>query len=362
FIGSHTVDRLLQRGYTVRVLDNLHPRVHPRGKPLWLSPDAEFIQGDVTSRTDWERALEDVDAVIHLAAYQDYMPDFSTFFRVNTAGTALLYEIIVGRKLPIRKVVVASSQAVYGEGRYRCGEHGVVYPGMRPLAQLEAGDWEVHCPHCQRPMHWEPTDESVVNPQNAYAMSKYAQEMVALNLGKRYGIPTTALRYSIVQGPRQSFANAYSGVCRIFCLSLFLGRPLVVYEDGRQVRDYVNIHDAVDATMLALEDPRTDYQVYNVGGGRPYTVLEFAQMVVAAFGKGGEIEVPGVFRFGDTRHIVSDISRLRALGWEPRYTPQDSIRAYIAWLTSQECSADLLDYAQAQMRAQGVLRTVAVRA
>ncbi|GBD10429.1 dTDP-L-rhamnose 4-epimerase [bacterium HR23] len=362
FIGSHTVDRLLEKGYRVRVLDNLHPRVHPRGKPLWLSPEAEFLHGDVTRRPDWERALEGVEAVVHLAAYQDYMPDFSTFFHVNTEGTALLYEVAVERRLDIRKVVVASSQAVYGEGCHRCEEHGVVYPEMRPLAQLQRGDWAVRCPHCGRPVAWEPTDESVVHPQNAYAMSKYAQEMIALNLGKRYGIPTTALRYSIVQGPRQSFANAYSGVCRIFCTSLYLGRPLMVYEDGQQVRDYVNIRDAVEATLLALEDPRTDNQVFNVGGGRPYTVLEFAHTVLRVAGKEGRIEVPGIFRFGDTRHICSDITRLRSLGWSPRYTPEDSVREYLAWLSSQECRADLLDSAQAHMQAVGVLRRVEVRA
>ncbi|MFN3974831.1 MAG: NAD-dependent epimerase/dehydratase family protein [Dehalococcoidia bacterium] len=364
FIGSHTVERLLQKGYRVRVLDNLHPRVHPRGKPSWLSSEAEFLQGDVTRRPDWEKALTGVDAVIHLAAYQDYMPDFSTFFHVNAEGTALLYEIIVERRLDIRKVVVASSQAVYGEGRYRCREHGAIYPGMRPLAQLQEGIWEIRCPSCGRFMAWEPTGEDVVNPHNAYAMSKYAQEMVALNLGKRYAIPTVALRYSIVQGPRQSFANAYSGVCRIFCLSLVFDRPLVVYEDGQQVRDYVNIHDAVEATLLALEDPRTDFRVFNVGGGRPYTVLEFAHIALQVWGKRGkdaQIEVPGVFRFGDTRHIVSDIASLRALGWSPRYTPEDSVREYLTWLSGQECTADLLDHARANMYNAGVLRSAAVK-
>lgn len=358
FIGSHTVDALLKKGYEVRVLDNLHPRVHPQGRPLWLSSDAEFLKGDVTRRTDWEQALEGMDAVVHLAAYQDYMPDFSTFFHVNAEGTALLYEVIVERRLDIRKVVVASSQAVYGEGRYRCEEHGVVYPSMRPLSQLQAGIWEVQCPSCGRSMAWEPTDEGVVNPQNAYAMSKYAQEMAALNLGKRYSIPTVALRYSIVQGPRQSFANTYSGVCRIFCLSITFDRPLVIYEDGQQVRDYVNIHDAVEATLLALEDHRTDFHVFNVGGGHPYTVLEFAHTVLRVAGKEGRIEVPGIYRFGDTRHIVSDIARLRSLGWSPRYTPEDSVREYLAWLAEQECTADLLDYAQAHMHAAGVLRPV----
>ena len=233
FIGSHTVDRLIARGHEVRILDSLEKPVHLKGKPAHLNPAAEFRLGDVTQpRGPRPRRSQGVDAVIHLAAYQDYLPDFSKFFRVNAVGTALLYELIVAERLPVRKVVVASSQAVYGEGRHRCPDGRIVYPSMRGEERLRAGRFEVPCPDGAGDTTWEPTDESTVNPQNQYALSKHAQEQIAIQLGRRYGIPSVGMRYSIVQGPRQSFYNAYSGACRVFCLALHFGREPAIYEDG----------------------------------------------------------------------------------------------------------------------------------
>ncbi len=359
FIGSHTVDRLVERGYDVRVLDSLERPVHLSDRPpAWFSPSAELVRGDVTRREDLLRALAGVEAVFHLAAYQDYLPDFSKFFRVNAAGTALLYELVVERSLPVRKIVVASSQAVYGEGRHRCPDGRIVYPSMRPEEQLRRGDFEVRCPETGVPTQWLPTDEAVVNPQNPYALSKHAQEQTAIQLGRRYGIPSVAMRYSIVQGPRQSFTNAYSGACRVFCLALHLGRVPPIYEDGRQVRDFVNIHDVVDANLLALEDPRADHRVLNVGGGRPYGVLEFAGIVARVFGRELELVPSGSYRFGDTRHVVSDITELRRLGWEPRRTAEDSVAEYRDWLRGLAGVDDVLARAEARMRELGVVREV----
>src|SRR5262245_44426506 len=299
FIGSHTVDRLAEGGHAVRVLDSLEQPVHQSNRPpSWLHRGAEFVRGDVTRREHLLPALAGVDAVVHLAAYQDYLPDFSKFFRVNAAGTALLYELVVEHRLPVRKIVVASSQAVYGEGRHRCPDGRIVHPSMRPEEQLRRGDFEVRFPEGGAPTRWLPTDESVVNPQNPYALSKHAQEQIAIQLGRRYGIPSVAMRYSIVQGPRQSFTNAYSGACRVFCLALHLGRVPPIYEDGQQVRDFVNIHDVVDANLLVLEDPRADYQVFNVGGGRAWTVNEFAQIAARAFGAEITPRPSGHYRYG----------------------------------------------------------------
>ncbi|MDH3214357.1 MAG: NAD-dependent epimerase/dehydratase family protein, partial [Myxococcales bacterium] len=191
-----------------------------------------------------------------------------------------------------------------------------------------------------------------------YALSKHSQEQIAIRLGRRYAIPTVALRYSIVQGARQSFYNAYSGACRVFCLNLHFGRDPVIYEDGRQVRDFVNIHDAVEANLLVFEDPRADYEVFNVGGGRPYTVNEFARIAGEAFGKTVEPRPSGLYRFGDTRHICSDIGKLRAIGWEPRRTAADSVAEYVAWLRSQENVEDIFAYAQRTMKAMDVVRAV----
>jgi dTDP-L-rhamnose 4-epimerase len=360
FIGSHTVDALLGRGHEVRVLDSLERPVHQGDEPPpWLHPGAEFVRGDVTRREDLLRALDGVEAVFHLAAYQDYLPDFSRFFRVNAAGTALLYELVVEKGLAVRKIVVASSQAVYGEGRHRAPDGRTFYPSMRSEEQLRRGRFELRCPESGRPTQWLPTDESAVNPQNPYALSKHAQEQIAIQLGHRYGIPSVALRYSIVQGPRQSFTNAYSGACRVFCLALHVGRVPPIYEDGRQVRDFVNIHDVVDANLRVLDDPRADYGVFNVGGGRPYSVLEFAGIVARAYGREVELRPAGSYRFGDTRHIVSDVSRLRALGWEPRRTAADSVAEYRDWLRGLAGVEDVIARAQTRMRELGVVRQVA---
>ena len=265
FIGSHICDLLLARNFEVRVLDCLQRRVHPRGRPGYLPAAVDFIEGDVRDPSAWERALEAVRYVFHLAAYQDYMPDFSTFVQVNTYSTALLYELIVEKRLPVEKVVLASSQSVYGEGRYVCGEHGVFYPGPRPLDRLQRGEWEHACPRCGRDLVPEAFDESVVHPHTAYGISKYALELLGLQLGKRYGIPTVALRYSIVQGPRNSPYNAYSGVCRTFTQRLLNHKPPVVYEDGKQLRDYVHVRDVAEAHRLVLEHPKCDFEVFNVG-------------------------------------------------------------------------------------------------
>ena len=357
FIGSHTVDLLLQKGHHVRILDNLTPPVHIEGKiPDYVPRDVEFILGDVRDRAAWERALQGIDAVFHLAAYQDYLTDFSKFFHVNTVGTALMYEIIVEKKLPVQKIVIASSQSTYGEGKYACATDGVQYPPLRPLEQLEKRDWEPHCPVCGESMQPLGTDESRVTPHNQYAMSKYTQEMVALNFGQRYGIPSVAQRFSITQGPRQSFRNAYSGVLRIFATRLLSGHAPVCYEDGGQLRDYVSVYDVARANVLVMENPRANYQVFNVGGGRAITVKEYAHVIARALGKDIEPLMPGEFRFGDTRHIISDIGKLRALGWEPQVPLEKIVEGYIAWAKEQPDLRDYYEDAEREMKARGTVR------
>ena len=357
FIGSHTARALMDKGHRVRLLDSLKPPVHKDGKPFNMSEGAELVKGDVTCKEDMVNALVGIDAVIHLAAYQDYLPDFSTFFRVNAVGTALLYEIIVEKDLPIQKVVVASSQAAYGEGKYRSQSGEIFYPDIRSVEALDQGIFEIVGPDGEVAESLV-SDEAVVNPQNQYAMSKYTQEMIALNLGRRYGIPSVAMRYSIVQGPGQSLYNAYSGACRVFCLSLHFDHRPPVYEDGMQLRDYVNVEDVVCANLLVLEKDEANYQPFNVGSGQAYTVLEFARIAREVYGKDLEPELTGAFRFGDTRHIVSDISALKALGWEPQHTPHKSVRDYKAWLEDMDNVDDVLVYAQERMRSLNVVRQV----
>jgi dTDP-L-rhamnose 4-epimerase len=356
FIGSHTCDRLLDIGHEVVVLDALNPPVHQNGRAANLSPAADFYQGDTRNRDLLTNLLRRVDAVYHFAAYQDYLPDFSRFSDVNVVSTALLYEIIVAEGLDLARVVVASSQSAMGEGLYWCPADGEQVPGMRARDALAAGRWDVPCPVCGGPLEMRATPERISNPQNAYGMSKLGQEMVAINLGRRYGIPTVALRYSIVQGPRQSVYNAYSGACRIFCLSYLQGIAPTLYEDGGAIRDYVNIHDVVDANVLVLQDDRAIGRVFNVGGGTAITTREFADVVMCQYDAAQPGVVTGEYRFGDTRHILSDISALRALGWEPRRAPAESVEEYAAWLEKIEGLDGILAEANARMRALGVVR------
>ncbi len=358
FIGSHTVDALLTKGHRVRIMDNLEPPVHLKGKPDYIPEKAEFIRGDVRVKTDWEEALKGIDIVFHFAAYQDYLTDFSKFFEVNSQGTALLYEVAVEKKLPLNKVIIASSQAVYGEGKYKCSEDGIVYPAPRSLEQLRRSDWESRCPKCGSKIKMQFTDESRVNPANSYGISKYSQELIGLTLGKRYGIPTICLRYSIVQGPRQSPYNLYSGALRAFAVSVYSGKEPVIYEDGQQLRDYVNIEDVVRANLLALEDSRMNYQVYNVGRGKAYTVFDLANIVARALGKKVKNKASEKFRLGDTRHINSDISRLKALGWQPINPIEKSVGDYVAWLKEEGAIQNLAESAQKKMENQGVVRKV----
>lgn len=374
FIGSHTVDLLLTQGYTVRVLDSLAPPVHEADVvPDYVPGEVEFLRGDVRDAGAWKTALQDVDAVIHLAAYQDYLTDFSKFFHVNTVGTALLYETIVEQKLSVQKIVVASSQATYGEGKYICyapihmatlNGHDTprgkfFHPPLRSEAQLKQRVWDLACPECDAPLGWTPTDEAVVDPHNQYAMSKYTQEMVALNFGKRYHIPTTCLRYSIVQGMRQSFRNAYSGILRNFSQRLLAGNAPVCYEDGLQIRDYVYVGDVARANVLVLTDARADYKVFNVGGAQAVTVLEYAELLTRKIKPNAEPQIPGLYRFGDTRHIVSDVSKLKALGWAPTKNISDIADEYIAWASAQPGLRDYYAEAEESMLARGTLRVAA---
>lgn len=356
FIGSHTADALLAAGHKVRVLDSLEERVHNAEWPTYLR-GCELLRGSITDRVALVDALDGIDAVFNFAAYQDYQNDFSRFFITNSAGTALLYEVILDERLPVRKVVVASSQAVFGEGMYRCLEHGLRQPGPRTRAQLERGEWAVVCQACGVPCELVPVEESFANPQTSYGLSKRLQEDIALTLGREYGIPSVALRYSIVQGPRQSLKNAYSGALRSFTMRVLCGRAPVLFEDGGQLRDYVSVHDVVRANLLALEDQRMEYEAFNVGGDRRVSVRELARMVIDCAGVSIEPEVPGLFRVGDSRHIVSDVGKLTRLGWQPLVSQEDIVNEYVTWATAEPAVGDAFAEAKRAMISMGVLQS-----
>ena len=334
FIGSHTADALSKLGYKIRILDNLKLPVHTGQWPNYvLGKGYELIRGDVRKKGDWIKTLKGINYVYHLAAYQDQQPDFSKFFQTNTVSTAFLYEIIVEKKLPIKKIILASSQFVYGDGCYCCSHNkkNIFYPELRSLSQLKAEKWDIYCPHKKSAKLIPFKEIQELNPTNSYGLSKVALEKLALRLGKTYNIPTVILRYSIVQGARQSPHNLYSGALRIFITQALAAKPITVYEDGNQLRDFVNIKDVVRANLLVLKNPKANFEIFNVGGDRAYKILDLAKRVKKITKPTSPIVISG-FRRTDTRHAISDISKIKKLDWHPRYTAEDSIKEYLKWL------------------------------
>jgi dTDP-L-rhamnose 4-epimerase len=360
FIGSHLVDALLRLNYEVVVLDSLEERVHGKSPNPALPRGVQLIRDDVRNKKAWEKALAGVEVVFHQAAYQDYMPDYSAFFHTNVVGTSLLFEVIRQRHLKIRKVVVASSQAVYGEGQYQCPVHGLVLPIGRPQQQMHRGDWEVHCGQCGETLTPSLLREEFPNPCNQYALSKFAQEMTALRLGRSLGVPTVALRYSITQGPRQSLLNQYSGILRIFLWRIKAGEPVFIYEDGRQTRDFVHVQDVVDANLLVLSSDAANYEAYNVGSGRRTTVLDYAHQLADKLELAADFRVPGEFREGDNRHSVSSIEKLRTLGWSPCRDLGCIMDDFVDWIDEIGALPAQIPDAVALMRAGGVIQKVTV--
>lgn len=356
FIGSHTADVLAKKGYIIRILDVLSPKTHGDDWPVYLDPSFEKIKGDVRDRKILEKALEGVDYVYHFAAQMDLMPIFSTFFDVNVTSNALLYEIIVAKKLPIKKVIVASSQFVYGEGRWKCKKDVFVFPSSRTVEQLDKHEWDPSCPKCGGKITPTANEEYYQDPPNQYAISKYAQELFSLKIGKLYNIPSVAMRYSIVHGPRQSLKNAYSGALRTFTMKIMNGETLATFEDNLSTRDFVSIHDVVKANILVLESAQANYQAYNVGGGKGYTVADLAQMIGKYLKKDVRFAEKIEYRLGDTRHAVSDISKLKQLGWKLEYSEEATVKEYLDWVKKQGFDISYLHEAEKKMREAGVVK------
>jgi dTDP-L-rhamnose 4-epimerase len=369
FIGSHLVDALVERGDEVRVLDNLDPQVHGEGaaEPSLIaghveSGRVEFLHGDVTDRVTVEAALEGVDVVFHQAAavgVGQSMYRIVDYVRANTLGAAVLLEAMVERKGRIRRAVVASSMSIYGEGRYRCDEHGVVAPVPRPEAQLAAGEYELRCPRCPRAVASEPTPESKpLQPTSVYAVTKRDHEELFLAVGGAYDIPTVALRYFNAYGPRQSLSNPYTGVAAIFASRLLNDRPPLVFEDGRQSRDFIHVSDIVRANLRALDaGPGATGTAYNVGTGRSLNLLDMVAALRKQLGGPGP-EMVERFRQGDIRHCYADTSLARErLGFEAQVAFEDGIDDLVAWAAAQS-PEDRVDRATSELDAAGLtLRT-----
>jgi len=361
FIGSHLADELLAAGYRVRALDNLTPQVHgdARKRPAYLAKEVELVVGDVRDHASVVRALDGIDAVFHFAAavgVGQSMYEIERYTSVNNIGTAVLMECLV--KQPVAKLVVASSMSVYGEGLFRTAR-GVTTDGAgRTLEQLKASDWEVHDPE-GAPLEPVPTPETKsVCLESVYALSKYDQERMTLLLGRAYGIPTVALRFFNVFGTRQALSNPYTGVLAIFASRLLNGNRPLLFEDGKQRRDFVSVQDVARAGRLALESEDASGIVLNIGSGRPRTILEIARLMAEVVGaRQLTPDITGRYRMGDIRHCFADISRARrVLGYEPRVQLEDGLSDLAAWLRTQVGLAkDHASVARAELDARGFL-------
>jgi dTDP-L-rhamnose 4-epimerase len=358
-IGSHVVDLLVGEGWSVRILDNLEPQTHRRGKPAWINPAAEFVQADLRDRDTIAAALAGIDVVFHQAAYGGYMPEIAKYVHVNSLGTAQMLEVIREKNLPIKKIIVASSQAVYSEGAGNCPEHGLVFPSVRPIEQLRAGDWKVHCPICGAATRSAPTPEHApVGGETVYGLTKVDQEKLVLLWGKQVGIPTVALRYSCTYGPRQSIFNPYPGVIAIFCTRLLNNLPPVFFEDGEQTRDMSFVEDIARANLLAAETDALDGLPVNVGSGRGVSVREMAERISDVLDIHIPPEVNGEFRPGEMRHLTSGTDRIRAVGYEPQVDLSEGIERYLNWIRQQADVRDYFSEAASILRDKGIVHRV----
>lgn len=342
FVGSHLVDGLLKAGHSVRILDDLSPQVHPDGLPGYLSRDVELIRGDVRDPNRFKEVLADVDVVFHFAAtvgVGQSMYEISRYMSVNTQGTAELLQAILDSKAPIRKIIVASSMSIYGEGRYecsKCGRHCA--PPVRSLAQLKAGHWDLHCDSCGGILKPRATEEAKPSEINSiYALSKRDQEDMCLIFGRTYGLPVTALRFFNIYGTRQALSNPYTGVAAIFAARLLNGEPPLVFEDGEQMRDFVSVHDIVRANILAMERPQSDGEVINIGCGKAITIRQVAKLLADSLGRNIQPVITRKYRAGDIRHCFADLTKARKLlNYEPQVSHEEGFRELAQWLAGQK--------------------------
>ena len=361
-IGSHVTDLLIREGWKVRVLDNLEPNTHRRGRPDWINPECEFVEGDLRDRATITAALNKIDVVFHQAAYGGYMPEISKYVHVNSLGTAQMLEVIREKNLPVQKVIVASSQAVYSEGAGNCPKHGLVFPSVRPVSQLRKGDWQVHCPICGEVTTSAPTPENApVGGETVYGLTKVDQEKLVLLWGKQVGIPTVALRYSCTYGPRQSVFNPYTGVIAIFCTRLLNKLPPILYEDGEQTRDFSFVEDIARANLLAAETDKLDGFTVNIGSGEGTPIRKVAEILARLLRVDIEPEARGEFRPGEMRHLTSDTKIVTAAGYKPQIALGRGIERYIDWIKTQSDIRDYFTEAEQILKSKGIVHRVNVR-
>jgi len=358
FIGSHLVDTLISEGYQVKVFDMLEPQVHLGKKPGYLNAHAEYIFADLRSKDRLRKALKNIEVIFHLAAQVGVgqsMYQIEKYISHNVGGTAVLLDLLVNSKNKVKKIIIASSMSIYGEGAYRCKSCGVVSPQLRSAPQLKKRDWEMSCPKCKGKVKDIPTPENKpLFPTSIYATTKRSQEEMCLEVGMAYKIPTVALRYFNVYGPRQSLSNPYTGVAAIFLSRVKNNQPPLVFEDGRQSRDFIYVSDLVDANLLAMKNHEADYNFFNVGTGNPHSILEIANTIISLCYSDSKPVVLNKFRAGDIRHCYADSEKIKnKLGFNPRITFQEGMKKLILW-AEKEKAVDLTRKAQSELVKRGL--------
>jgi len=335
FIGSHTVDLLIEKGYDVTILDNLEYQVHEGKIPEYLNKEAIFIKGDLKDKELIKKIVKDTDAIIHLASavgVGQSMYQIEKYISYNTYGTALLLDILINEENNVKKIIVASSMSIYGEGKYyceKCKENK--YPEIRSIEQLEKKIWDPLCSECKNPLKPLPTDEDKpLMPTSIYAMSKRHQEEMCLLIGKTYGLPVVALRYFNVYGSRQALSNPYTGVCAIFSSRILNNKPPYIFEDGEQKRDFIHVKDIAKANLLALEKNSANYCKINIGTGKPISIKEIANLLIEIYGINVKPYISYRYRKGDIRHCFADINKAKNL---LEFVPSISIKEGLIELT-----------------------------
>ena len=360
FIGSHTADALIGQGHKVRILDILDPQIHGTTGmfPAYMNPEVECVQGDVRDVGQVTEALRDVDAVYHFAALTGVgqsMYDLTAYVHTNCTGTAALLEAILKRNRPIRRLVLASSRAVYGEGTHTCPVHGTVYPGMRAREDMERGEFAATCPVCGTAASPVATAEDrPLEPISVYGWTKKQQEEQCQYVAKTFGMPVTMLRYFNVYGSRQSLKNPYTGVVSIFYSRILADQPIYVYERGTPGRDFVHISDVVRANLAALERDTAPGTSINVGSGQRHSILDVAGTLAKVIGKQAKLEDRGEFRVGDIHFCYADQTRARQLlGIEPQVSLEAGLQEFVAWARNQQ-SVDLYQQTVDELQRHGL--------
>ena len=359
FVGSHTAEALLRRGHRVRIYDSLCPQVHGAGFPACLAKEVDFVVGDVRDRERLSQAVRGADVIYHLAAavgVGQSMYQISDYIAANTLGTANLLQAILDTRSQPEKIIVASSMSIYGEGKYFCAECGEVAPPARSSPQLKEKRWETTCPHCSRVVPPVATDErKPLQSTSIYALSKKDQEEMVLLFGRTYRVPTVALRYFNIYGTRQALSNPYTGVIAIFASRLLNGNSPVIFEDGRQMRDFVSVHDIVQANVLAMEKPSADGVALNIGSGEAITICDIAGELASALKREVPVEITEKYRAGDIRHCFADISAAAmVLHYKPKVRLADGLRELVSWLGNQEAK-DHVDEAMQRLCLHGLV-------